>query len=357
MTGEDIKQVVDKEENDGVLDNCVFSRKDFVGSGSTLLNLALTDNPRGSFRKGSIISFVGDSSAGKTFFSMTMFAEAMIHKHFKDHRIIYDDTEGGNSINLAKFFGQEVADKVEEPSNGCSTTIEEFYFNLDDALNEGKPFIYVMDSMDGVSSVADNSKFEEQKKANRKGKETAGSFGASKAKVNSEGLRVLSGKLKNSESIVFLISQTRDDLGFGFNTKTRSGGKSIKFYSNVEMWASVTETIKKTVNGKPRIIGNNVKLKVTKNRYTGFKHEVTVPILPSYGIDDITSCVDYLISEKEWTGSGSKINAPDFDYKGTFKGLIKHIEDNGLENELSIICGRVWKEIKDKCSSKRKGRY
>ena len=238
-----------------------------------------------------------------------------------------------------------------------SQTIEDLYYNLDDAIHTNKPFIYVLDSMDALSSKAEVDKFQEQKTAQRAGKQTAGSYGDGKAKRNSSGIRQILPALKSSGSILIIISQTRDNLGFGFETKTRSGGRALRFYATLEIWSSCGKPIKKTVKGKPRTIGINCILEVKKNRVNGRNRKIQTPIYYTIGFDDIGGCVLWLIDEGHWLKKGQRIVAPEFDFKGTESTLIKKIEDEELEKDLKMIVQDVWDEIEIACSPKRKRRY
>lgn len=353
----------DKEELPKIL-----RRKDLLSSGSTLLNLACSNNPFGAFMKGKYYFLVGDSTSGKTFLSMTCFAEAMRHPFFKDYRLIYDNVEDGCLMDLEKLFGRKVADTVEPPAFSdddepvYSFMVEEFYYHLDDAIKEaksenGKPFIYILDSMDSLSSEAEDDKFEEHKKAHEKGTQAAGSYGDGKAKKNSTGLRRVLNGLRDTGSILMIISQTRDNLGFGFEKKTRAGGHGLKFYATTEIWTSCAGEIKKTVRGQKRSIGVKALCKVKKNRITGERHEVGMEIYPSYGIDDIGSCVDYLIEEKWWHMKKQSIVAEEFDITATREKLIAHIESNKLAKELQRIVGNCWLTIKEACDLKRTSKY
>lgn len=246
-----------------------------LSSGSTLLNLACTNTAGGAFPEGKYIFFVGDSASGKTFLSMTCFAEAARHSHFKNFRFIYDNVEDGCLIDLPALFGEKVAEKIEPPGKDVefevplfSSTIEEFYYHLDDALEQAKreqrPFIYVLDSMDGLSSAAEEEKFLQHKEAFKKGKTAAGSYGDGKAKKNSEGLRKALKGLRETGSILIILSQTRDNLGMGFETKTRSGGRALRFYATLEIWMSLCGKIKKNIRGKNRTIGVQAKIQIKK---------------------------------------------------------------------------------------------
>lgn len=359
-TAEEVEASIETDK----VENNRISRRDLLSTGSTLLNLACSDNPFGGFLRGKFYFIVGDSASGKTFISMTCFAEAMSTKHFQNYRLIYDNVEDGCLMDVEGLFGKAVADRLEFPAKAedgspvFSYTVEEFYYHLDDALKEGKPFIYVLDSMDGLSSEFEGEKFDQNKEAYYKGKETPGSYGDGKAKKNSEGLRKVLNGLRETGSILLILSQTRDNLaGMGFEKKTRSGGHALRFYSTVEIWTSVTGHIKKSVQGKDRVVGVHVGAKVKKNRITGKVREVEIDIYPAYGIDDIGTCIDYLVDEGWWVKKKQTIEAGEFDVTVTREKLIEMIEENKWENELCSIVGKCWKSIEEASNPKRKSRY
>ena len=75
-------------------------------------------------------------------------------------------------------------------------------------------------------------------------------------------------------------------------------------------------------------------------------------------MDDITSCVEFLIIEGIWNKEkGGKLSIPDWDFFGYQKELIRWIEDNDMESELKILVGSVWAEIEEALRLKRKSRY
>ena len=334
----------------------IIKESNLLSTGSTLLNLACSGNPRGGLLKGKYYLLVGDSASGKTALSLTMLAEASINHEFDNYRLIHDDIEGGNLFKIRNLFGRTLARRIEKPADEPSNTIEDMYYNVDDALEKDKPFIYIVDSMDGLQSKADDIKFEEQKKAHRKQKESAGSFGTV-AKINSTNLRRLMTPLAKTKSLLVIISQTRDNLGFGFDPKTRSGGRAMKFYATLEIWSSIKKKITKTVRGKTIPIGIIAKLQVKKNRLTGVDRVVEVPIYYSVGFDDTGSCIDYLIEMKHWSQSGQTIHAKEFKFRGTRDKLIRRIEVRNLYFRLQNIVGGVWSEVEESCRVKRKSRY
>jgi RecA/RadA recombinase len=308
---------------------------------------------------------VGDSASGKTFLSITCFAEAAINKRFSGYRLIYDNIEDGCLLDLKGLFSEEVAKRIEPPSvdgDGepiFSSTAEEFYYNIDDAVADKVPFIYVLDSMDALDSESADKKFQEHKNAYRKGTadKVAGSYGDGKAKINSTSLRKVLKGLRDTGSILIIVSQTRDNIGSMFGGKTRGGGHALRFYATVEIWSSIKGSIKKTVRGKARKIGVHVCLQVKKNRITGKTPEVEIDIYPSFGIDDVGSCIDYLLAENWWAMKKQSIIATEFDIVATRDKLISLVEEKKLQGELRVLVGRCWREIEDASAIKRVNRY
>jgi RecA/RadA recombinase len=345
-----------------------------VSTGSTLLNLACTGRTSYGFEKGGYYFLVGDSKSGKSWLSLSCMAEASINPEFKDYRFIFDNNEKGIRMDVRKFFGREVYKRMEPPrviddEPVHSTTAEEFYYHLDDAFDRGLPFIYVLDSMDGLSTEDDEAKFQERKKAARKNEEddkpikVSGSYGTSKARINSNCLRLLPGKLEKSGSILIVISQTRDNIGFGaqFNPKTRSGGKSLRFWANVEIWTSLKGQIKKPVGlakaKKDRSMGVVCQAEIKKNRMSGREIKIDIPIYWSHGIDDIGGMIDWLVEEGHWKKGKGGIDASELKFKGHRENLVSHIESGNLERDLKLVVTQVWKDIEEQCSIKRKKRY
>lgn len=342
------------------------TKSNYVSTGSTLLNLQCTGKSFAGFKKGAYYLFVGDSASGKTFITLTCLAEAAINPAFDEYQLIYDPAEGGAKMDFAKFFGSKMAERVVDAKGGqnwempeASRTVEEFYYNLDNALNRG-PCIYILDSMDVLSTEDEQDFFDAKKKAHEEGKDkSSGTYGTSKPKLNSTNLRAMIPRLAASGSILIIITQTRDNIGFGaqFNPKTRGGGHALKFYADLELWTSRKETIKEKVLGKNRQLGIRAAIKVKKNRYTGVEGEVEIPIYHSFGIDDIGSCVEYLLDEGHWKKSGGKIKATEFDFHGFEKDLCKKIDTEHLKPRLRKIVAGVWNKIAERTKIERQSPY
>lgn len=327
---------------------------DLLGSGATVLNLACTGQAIGAFAKGHYHFIVGDSESGKTWFTLTCFAEAMRRKSFKHYRLIHHNGERGALMDIEHFFGKAVADRIDVR---YPETVEELYDDLDSLIREGKPFISVVDSMDVLDCAADMKKDAANKQARKRGTEEKGSFGVEKAKLNSKYLKKMTRRLSRTGSILIIISQTRDNLAFGFDKKTRAGGRALKFYADLEFWTSIKKVLKVRINGKDRQTGIIAQVQIKKNRFTGKRRTVDVPFYHDYGIDDIGGNIDYLLSENHWQGTEKKLRAPEFKFKGPRSKLIREIERTESERELREIVEKVWHGIEEKTRLKRKRRY
>lgn len=334
-----------------------------LSSGSTLLNLACSGRPDVAYIPGGIYFYVGDSASGKSFITMTAMAEATLNKNYSDYQLIFDNIENGVLMDLKKFFGKALSEKLSPPKGTMqdpvySTTVESLYFHIDDVLKKG-PAIYIVDSMDALTSEDEESKFEEMKKAFEKGKEAAGSYGTSKAKVNSAFIRKVHNDIRKTGSIFIIISQTRDNIGFGaqFNPRTRSGGRALTFYSQLEVWSSVKGHIKVKYKDKDREQGIYCQLHVKKNRLSGRDRKIVVPIYHSFGLDDLGSQVDYLSEEGHWKESRGRIEAKEFDFSGYREKMIEYIQEHNKEAELKKIVFNVWKEIEEAVEINRKSKY
>lgn len=326
-----------------------------LSSGSTLVNLAVSGKPNEAWFPGCFYSLVGDSQSGKTWICWQTLAEAANNPLYDNYSLEFYDGERGSRMDVEKFFGKKTADRVKVIPVKMQN---EFYFKIDSSFQKG-PTIAVLDSMDSLQAPEDQEKFDDAKTAFEKGKETTGTFGMAKAKANSSSLRGANNHLTDHDSILFMISQSRTNVGFGaqFNPKTMSGGNAILFYSTSQVWFAIKGSLKKNVKGLDREIGNILTVKTKKNRETGRKSSVDLIHYFSIGMDNLRGCIDYLITEGHWKGTENKVSASEFNHEGSKEELIKKIEESGTENKLIDLVAGIWDEIEDGCQITRKPRY
>jgi RecA/RadA recombinase len=342
---------------------------EFLSTGSTLLNLAISGHIDKGYRCGTCNLVVGDSNSGKTFTSLTCLAEATKDPKFDRYQFYYDNPEHGALMDLAKFFGKKCVARIQPPRRDekgnpiFSRTLQEFYYNFDDTVKKGEPVIYVVDSIDALDSDEDTELFEENKELTRKGKETKGSFGMQRAKINSTHLRVVASKLQRTNSIMILVSQTRESpkmTPWGATTeKVRAGGKALKFYSRVEFWTSVKKDINARALGKDYQIGSLIEADFKKNHISGWENKVIFPIYRAVGIDDLGGCIGYLVNCGYWTADKETITTKGLkkNVKGKLETIAAHIQKHSWEQEIRQLVGKVWAQIEEKTRVIRKQRY
>lgn len=352
--------------------NTGIGRDQWVNSGLTQLNLAASGHPDRGIARGLCYNLVGDSSAGKTVLAMTIAAEIANDERFDDYEIVYEPAENGAHINIRKFYGRRLAERI-RPLRGTwlepkpCRYLEEFYDLLDELHAAGKPYYCALDSMDVLVPKADLKHAKKVKNAEQAGKEAKGTYGTDKAKINSAKLRVATSRLPETGSILNIISQTRHNIGWGsqFNPKTMAGGDAIKFYSRLQLWLSVVGTKTEKIGTSKVKVGQFVQAKVTKNHLSGWEGTFTFPVFKGVGIDDLGACVDFLCNYGHWKRSAGKnrdvtagkITATEFDVTKGREALIQYIITMEKQEELRKIVAQVWEEVEEKTSVKRESKY
>jgi len=352
----------------------------FIDTGSTLLNLACSDRVDGGFPIGKMVNLIGDSSSGKTFVALTSMACVAHNPCMEDWLLKYDDSEQADSFNKELLFGKKAASKIKEPSRmivkkkgskpkevvGSSVLFEDMESALECELDRGVPIYFVEDSFDALSDKAEQKHTKDRLKAHNSGTETTGTYGMSKAKNASTFFRQVVGKIRKTGSFLLIVSQTRADINPRSRaTKNRSGGKALKFYASLEIWMVDSKKITRTVSGITEKIGMISTIKVTKNKITGKYREVDIPIYYSYGIDDIGSCIDYLIKMKTWKcpKGGQTITVPQWKVKGkalalSRKKLITYIETKeGKIDSMKALVQKTWDTFEESLKEDRNPRF
>lgn len=363
-----VEQVLEEAENNN--ENSPFKEppiKLFLSTGCTLFNCCISDKWDGGWASGRISNPVGDSDTGKTLIALSSLAEAANNESFDDYDLYFADCESAIAISgLEDMFGSRFQDRViilspnnEDPEDQPPETIEKLHYQLLDLFDSGRKFVYVLDSLDHIPSKDELDKTEEQREADRKGKDTSGTYGMSKQKYLKKMFREIGTKLMETDSFILIISQTIANVGPGFAPKSRAGGSGLDFSSRVISWFKPLEVEKV----KERRVARKVEAKVSKNHITYKKREVQFWVADGLGIDDVRSNIEFLVKEKVWDKSGAFIvphglfGDEETPEKFQSKTLIKLIEDQNLEKDLAKIVGRTWQEIEESLKPDRKPRY
>lgn len=339
---------------------------DWLSSGVTIVNLRCTGHPDRFVSAGTYVYIVGDSASGKTFWAFNLFAEAALNRRYDKHRFIYDPTENGMLADVPGFFGSAVATRIEPPAvvkkqPRYSNTVQDFYYHLDAAL-DGGPVIYVEDSMDGLVAEEDEAAFAAARSKHETGTgKVPGSYGMEKAKYNSKNINRVVKKLRDTGSILVILSQTREKIGGPIpGMKTRAGGKALRFYAHMELWTAAVGPIKETARGTGGYeveIGSNLTVDVRKNRVSGCEGSVDVPFLRTHGFDDLGACVDWLLEVQHWEKTKGIIDAPEFGVACRREELIRAVQEQDRDRELQLLTADVWRKIETAVRPVRKPRY
>ena len=361
---------------------------------------------------GRFINIVGDKSAGKTFLSNEFIAWAY-HNLGKNFKWVYDDCESGYSFDTQSLYGFDIM--PENPVH--STTVEEAFYHITkfaEKLKENQFGIYVLDSLDGLTSEEQDKRAEERIKSIEDEKEMKGTYGMGKAKyLSQEFFPQLCSVIENKNILVIIISQIRDNVDmFSFEKFARAGGKALDFYAHSVIWLATAKKIEKLDTP----VGVVVKAKTTKSKTPRPFRECFFSFLYDYGLDGIGTSVDYLFELRtpkgelntkakaiQWNGNNNldKKQLKEFleenellekfenskyydmdgtdaenmfafiqskkDYKAKFNEkfgdtmtrdeLITYIEENNLEEELSNRVIEKWENFEDSLKSNRKKKY
>ena len=367
---------------------------------------------------GQFINIVGDKSAGKTFLSNEFIAWA--HYNFgKKFKWVYDDCESGYSFDTESMYGFEIMPK-DEKDRVHSENVEECFCNISKfakELNKNECGIYVIDSLDGLTSYEDDERAEERLKKFDEGKGAKldkGTYAMGKQKyLSKEFFPQLCSVIENKNILVIIISQIREKIDtMSFEKYSRSGGKAMDFYAHSVIWLAGAKKILR----KETPVGNVVKAKTTKSKTPRPFRECFFNFLYDYGLDEIGTNIDYLFdlrtdkgelnkkaSAIKWDGDNDfdKKSLKEFleefellekfenskyydmdgtdaenmfafiqskkDYKSKFNEkfgdtmtrdeLIEYVEENGLEDELKNRVTEKWEAFEDSIKSNRKKKY
>jgi recombination protein RecA len=337
-----------------------------IPTGSTMLDLALSDHAEGGYQMGRIDLLIGNSDSGKTVLALTEFAECATRRRFDDYRFIGDWVETNSGIDIPRLLGRKVAGRIEPPREDedgeplYSDTIQDFHDNVIRALEDGRPFLYIVDSVDALSSEEEQEKLEEQREAREKEKEVKGTFGGEKPKVAGQLLRNVKKRIRDSRSHVLCIFQTRDNIGAmpGQSKQRYSGGRAWKFYAQHEVWL---KSVGQHVDKKTRLkTGVKSEADVTKNHLTGKKRSAAFDIFYDYGVDTLGGEVDFLVEAGIIRKAGAYLDPrglAGMEERLYREDLIRVIERDGLERRVRRAVQQAWHEREESIKLGRKPRF
>ncbi|MDY0314739.1 MAG: hypothetical protein RBR32_06650 [Bacteroidales bacterium] len=380
------KREQEVDEDDFDLDDENINDLRFISSVSYNTNLALTGDINKGHPIGRIIIVTGDYSTGKTEYYLEIIAKTMAEYLAKGKKIkvVIDDAEYALDDDFARKLGvpkiikkepkKKIPDKYVELRN--SELIEDFHGSIYEVMEDYEDYdliLYCLDSIDSLSDRSEKDLIEKNLKKLKKREDgnddnvekLKQSYGAQFAKYMSQLFRNLRADIKNTNTVLILIAQLREDLGNkGYQKKTTSrGGKAQRFYASqiIELLrAGKLYKTQKVKNTSKIPYGSTVKALVTKNKvYPEGRHTYYDIILnPIVGVDNVGSLIDFCTTYKgleksgkgkiEWNGksfSRDKLREEIGKNKKQYKKLLKLAQDtwNEIEEEAKIDINPKWK--------------
>ena len=336
------------------------TRVEFISTGSILLNLAMSGKGKdGGYARGRIVNLVGDGSSGKTLLALEACAQAYYNLNkkatdlfpaVKKITIVYNNVEGVMDFPIEDMYGQEFVEAIEWVRFDTAETVGRDYLKRVKDLKKGEFLLYIIDSIDAMSSTASKKRAEDSIK---KDKDQDGSYGMEKQKYFSSTLFPRACEyMEGKDATMICISQVRENINAGlFGAKHyRVGGKALDFYTHQVAWLAQIAKLSKEFRSTKKIYGVRTKAKLNRNKVAKPFREAEFDILFDYGVDDIGSMLTYMY------GTARDIQWEGVDYKRI--DLIKHLEDNPKEyDKLVEMVVQDWDEIEEKIKPKRKRRF
>ena len=286
---------------------------DFISTGATMLDVAISNRPNGGIAVGRITELTGLEGSGKSLIGAQMIANTQRRGGVG----VLIDTETAVNAEFFKAVGIDMnklvyvqLQTVEEIFDAITVIIEEV---RKDPKKRDKLVTIVVDSV-----AAASTKKEMEADFGKDG------YATDKAIIISKAMRKITGLLGRERIALVFTNQLRQKMNaMAFSDPwTTSGGKAIAFHASTRLRLSL---LGKISNSSGDVIGVKVKANVVKNRLGPPHRTAEFEIYFNRGIDDLGSWLKVLKENKmikqagAWyvyvdpvTGEETKFQSKDF---------------------------------------------
>jgi len=303
--------------------------KDFVSTGSTMLDLAISNKPNGGVAVGRITEINGLESSGKSLLGAHILAETQR----KGGVAVYIDTETSVSTEFLGAIGIDVESMLYlhlETVEDVFSAIEEIVAKVRES-DKNRLVTILVDSLAGATT-----KVELEADFDKEGWATA------KAIIISKAMRKITQMIGRQKIALVFTNQLRQKLGVMFGDPwTTSGGKALPFHASTRIRLKNLGQIKDT---KKNTIGMKLRAQVIKNRLGPPMRHADFELYFETGIDDDGSWLHVMKDHNlvKQGGAWYTLKYEGKEIKFQSKDWSEQLKDEKFkEHCYNLICGKV----------------